>query len=214
MTLTPEQKDHAMELIAMGDKLEAVRYFQQVLTIDAEQALVLAEKLEEEIDAEDSLALKELEQKHDTLSQSGANVGRIVGTLFMSIGVIMLLVVFYLIYSHQQFEKNAKVVKATITEYQSYESRDDNGNTTVMFTPVFEYEFKGTKHTYVSTTSSSSRDYEIGQKVDMLVNPDDPQDVLINSFMGKWFLPLLLGIMGSVFSGMGYLVYTLLGKKE
>lgn len=213
MTLTPEQKEHAMDLIAMGDKLDAVRYFQQVLNIDAEQALLLAEKLEEEIDAEESPDLKEFEQQRTKLKESGANVGRIVGTLFMGIGMVMLLVVGYLIYSHQQFEKNAKVVKATLTAYQSYDSRDDDGSTTTMFTPVFEYEFKGTKHTYVSNSSSSSKDYEIGEKVDMMVNPDDPKDVLVDSFMGKWFLPLLLGIMGTVFTGMGYLAYALLGKK-
>ena len=214
MTLTPEQKEHAIELIAMGDTLEAVRYFQQVLNIDAEQALALAEKLKEEVDAEDSVDMKEFEQQHEKLKESGANVGRIVGTIFMSVGMVMLAVVFYLIYSHQQFEKSAKVVKATMTAYQSYESRDDNGNTTTMFTPVFEYEFKGKAYTHVSTTSSSSKDYEIGEKIDVLVNPDDPQDVLINSFMGKWFLPLLLGIMGALFTGIGYLVYALLGKKE
>jgi len=214
MTLTPEQKEHAMELISMGDNLEAVRYFQQVLNIDAEQAVLLTEKLEEEIDAEESPGLKEFEQQHTKLKESGANVGRIVGTLFMGIGMVMLLVVAYLIYSHQQFAKNAMVVKATLTAYQSYDSRDDDGSTTTMFTPVFEYEFKGTKHTYVSNSSSSSQDYEIGEKVDMMVNPDDPQDVLVDSFMGKWFLPLLLGIMGTVFTGMGYLAYAVLGKKE
>jgi hypothetical protein len=214
MTLTPEQKEHAMDLIFMGEKLEAVRYFQQALNIDAEQALMLAEKLEEEIEAEDSQVLKEFEQQHTNLKESGPNVGRIVGALFMGIGIVMLLVVAYLIYSHQQFEKNAKVVKATVTEYQSYNSRDDDGSTTTMFTPVFEYEFKGTKHTYVSNTSSSSKDYEIGEKVDMMVNPDDPQDVLIDSFMGKWFLPLLLGFMGTLFTGLGYVAYAVIGKKE
>lgn len=214
MTLTPEQKEHAVELISMGDKLEAVRYFQLVLNIDAAQALTLAEKLQEEIEAEDDAALQDFEQQHTRLKTSGANVGRIVGALFMGIGMVMLAIVCYLIYSHQQFENRAKVVKATLTTYQSYNSRDNDGSSTTMYTPVFEYEFKGITHTHVSNTSSSSKDYEIGERVDMMVNPDAPQDVLIDSFMGKWFLPMLLGVMGAVFTGMGYLVYAVLGKQE
>jgi hypothetical protein len=50
MNLTPEQKEHAIELIEMGEKLQAVRYFQETLNVSAEEALLLTEKLEEEID--------------------------------------------------------------------------------------------------------------------------------------------------------------------
>jgi len=212
MTLTPEQKEHAIDLIEMGEKLEAVRYFQEVLNIDAEQALLLAEKLEQEVEA--SPAMQELSQKHEEMKRSGAHVGRLVGLIFMSIGMVMLVVVFYLLYTHQQFEKNALTVKGTVVEFQSYESRNKNSSSTTMYTPVFEYEFKGKKYTYVSTSSSNIKEYEVGESLDILVDPENPSEVLVNSFMEKWFLPILLGFMGALFTGLGYVAFAVLGKKS
>ena len=211
MTLTPEQKEHAIDLIEMGEKLEAVRYFQEVLNIDAEQALLLAEKLEQEVEAGPDM--QELRQKHEEMKRSGANVGRLVGLIFMSIGMVMLAVVVYLLYTHQQFEKNARTVKGTVVEFQSYESRNNNSSTT-MYTPVFEYELKGKKYTYVSTSSSNIKEYEVGERLDILVDPENPAEVLVNSFMEKWFLPLLLGFMGTLFTGLGYVAFAVLGKKS
>jgi hypothetical protein len=209
MTLTPEQKEHAIDLIEMGEKLEAVRYFQEVLSIDAEQALLLAEKLEHELEPD----MQEFQQKHEEMKRSGAKVGRLVGLIFMSIGMVMLAVVCYLLYDHQQFEKNAVNVKGTVVEFQSYISSNDNSSTT-MYTPVFEYTYKGKKYTYVSTTSSNVKEYEVGESLDILVDPENPAEVLVNSFMEKWFLPLLLGFMGTLFTGLGYVAFTVLGKKS
>ena len=95
MTLTPEQKEHAIDLIEMGEKLEAVRYFQQVLSIDAEQALLLAEKLEKEVEPE--FDQQELLQKAEEMKRSGAKVGRLVGLIFMSIGIVLLVVAGYFV---------------------------------------------------------------------------------------------------------------------
>jgi cytoskeletal protein RodZ len=212
MTLTPEQKEHAIELIEMGEKLEAVRYFQEVLNIDAEQALLLAEKLEQEVEA--GPAMQELHQKHEEMKRSGTNVGRLVGLIFMSIGMVMLAVVVYLLYAHQQFEKNALTVKGTVVEFQSYESRNNNSSSTTMYTPVFEYEFKGKKYTHVSTSSSNIKEFEVGEPLDILVDPENPAEVFVNSFMEKWFLPLLLGFMGALFTGLGYVAFAVLGKKS
>jgi hypothetical protein len=83
-----------------------------------------------------------------------------------------------------------------------------------MYTPTFEYEFNGQSYTHVSSTSTSSKEFEIGQTISILVDPKDPQEILVNSFMEKWFVPLLLGGIGIVFTGMGYLVFRLLGRKD
>jgi len=82
-----------------------------------------------------------------------------------------------------------------------------------MYTPTFQYEFKGKTYTYKSTTSSSSPDYEIDETVDVLIDPDKPLEILVDTFWEKWFLPLLLGFMGFMFSGMGLMAYRLLGNK-
>jgi hypothetical protein len=155
-----------------------------------------------------SRALQREARKHP-----GINVGRIVGMIFMSIGGIMLAVVAYLVVSSYQFEQRAQPIKGIVIDYQSYQSRNDNGGSTTMYTPVYQYEFKGKSYTHVSSTSTSSKDYEISETVEMLIDPDDPKEILIDSLMEKWFVPLLLGFMGTLFTGLGFVVFRLLGKQ-
>lgn len=213
MNLTPEQKEHAVELIEMGEKLDAVRYFQETLQVSAEEALLLAEKLEEEIEETDLEDIKELQQ--EALKQPGVNVGRLVGMIFMSIGTIMLAVVAYLLVSNYQFMQRAQSVKGKVIDYQSYQSRDrDSNSSTSMYTPTYQYAYKGKLYTHISTTSTSSKDYEIGDPVEILIDPEDPKEILINSFMVKWFLPLLLGFMGTLFTGLGFVAFRFLGKQS
>lgn len=212
MTLTPEQKEHVIELIEMGEKLDAVRYLKETLNLTADEALLLAEKLEEEV--EGSSLLEDFKSKEAEMKrQPGMDVGRVVGTIFMSLGGIMLAVVAYLGVSNYQFTQRAIPVKGKVIDYDTYQSRNDNGGSTTMHTPTFQYKFKGKTYTYKSTTSSSSRDYEIDETVDVLVDPEKPMEILIDTFWEKWFLPMLLGFMGFMFSGMGYMAYRLLGNK-
>ncbi|MCB0489208.1 MAG: DUF3592 domain-containing protein [Cyclobacteriaceae bacterium] len=204
--LSPNQKQHAKSLINSGQKLEAVRYLQNQLNVGADQALSLTEKLEEEINAE-----FEAELNNTRGSAKDTKMPRLVGGLFMTLGSIMLLIVLYIIYSNNQFVKRAIPVMGEVVNYDSYESSNDDGGTTTMFTPTYAYSFNGREYKYKSTTSSSAQDYSIGDKVEILVDPDDPNSILINDFWERWLLVLVLGFLGTMFSGMGYLVYRFLG---
>lgn len=213
MTLTPEQKEEAIDLIHVGNKLEAVRYLQQVLNINAEQALLLTEKLEQEIKAEDEAVFEELKMaRENNPQQSPINVGRLVGGIFMGVGSILLAVVAWISVSNYKFAQRAIPVTGTVINYNNYESRNDDGRHTTMYTPTYQYDFNGKTYTYISSTSSSSREYEINEKVNVLVDPDQPEEVLIDSFWDRWFVVVLLGFMGTLFTGLGYLVFRFLGK--
>ena len=210
MTLTPEQKEEAIDLIETGDKLKAVRYLKETLFISSDQALVLAEKLEAELEGP-------VQDEEGNLTgssrSSGINVGKVVGGSFMVVGLIQLAVVAYLIVSHYKFEQRAQPVQGKMIDYDSYQSRDSKtGSTSTMYTPIFEYSFRGKPYKYKSSTSSSMQEYQIDEIVEVLVDPDDPQNPLINSFWEKWFLSILLGFMGTLFGGLGFLAYWFLGR--
>jgi hypothetical protein len=210
--MTPEQKEHAIELIEMGNQLDAVRYLQETLDITSEQALILAEKLEEETESE---LEKEFKSMQDEMHQKpSVNIGRLVGGIFMGLGVIMLAIAAYFIVSNYKFSERAITVKGKVIDYNSYESRNDDGGSTTMYTPTFEYEFQSKTYTHKSTTSSSSQDYELDELVDVLVDPDNPKEILIDSFWEKWFVSVLLGFLGTLFTGMGYLAYRVFGKHQ
>lgn len=207
VTLTPDQKTHASQLIASGRQLEAVRYLREVLGVSLEQGMALAEKLE----AEEGGAVTPLAQRVTTHLKSGSSVAKLVGRIFMTVGLLMIGVAAYFVYSNRQFEQRARPVQGTVVDFQSYVSTNDNSSTT-MYKPVFEYVFNGKTYTYVSTTSSSSPEFEVGEKVNILVNPQNPEDVLVDSFLEKWLISLILGIMGTFFTGMGYVAYRVLGR--
>ncbi len=209
MTLSQEQRQHAIELIESGEKLEAVRYFQQVLAIDAEHALTLTEKLEYEIEHSQPIENDLKKQFQPTR----IHVGKLVGAIFMSIGIVLVSITAYLIYSNQKFEVRAQPVKGKVIDYRSHISSHDNGST-MLYSPVFSYEFNGKTFTYFSTTSSSDKDYTVGEVIEILVDPDDPENVLVNSFMEKWFLSVLLGCMGTAFTVMGYVAYRAMGNRK
>jgi len=127
--------------------------------------------------------------------------------LFLVIGIFIMTAAVYLVISGYQFEQRSVIVQGKMIEYEIYTDREDNGASTTMYTPVFQYEYKGETYTHKSKSSSSSQDYIIDEPVDIFVNPDDPSDILIDSFWEKWMLPILLGFMGAVFTTMGFLRY-------
>lgn len=202
--MTEDEKEHASALLRMGEKLEAVRYLQETLDVDAEQALALAEKLDEaQASSEMRERLEELRNQHDSALKS--IVPTIVGSIFMGLGLIMLGVAAYIIYADDQFAQRAVPVTGKTIGYSSYISRDDDGHETTMFTPIFEYTFNETKYTYKSDMSSSSKDFATGDPVEILVDPNDPESVLIHSFWQQYTLPMILGFLGVMFTGMGYM---------
>ena len=209
--LTPEQKEHATELIEMGDKLEAVRYFQQTLQVDADQALLLAETLQQEIEAADTAEFKAMEQTIPA-SPTGLNVGKTVGSIFMGIGGVLIAIAAWLFYSNYTFQQRAVPVKVTVLSYETHQSRNDDGGSTTMYRPTFQYEFRGKTYTYESNGSSSSPEFNEGESVDALLDPEDPTEILIQSFMEQWFAIVLLSGMGIVFGGLGFVVNKQLGK--
>src|SRR5262245_12001704 len=131
MDITEEQKEHVTSLLEAGDKLGAVRYMQEEFGLTADQALQMAEKLDEQLD--DIAKEKMVADVHRTLN-SGINPARIVGTIFGLLGLGFLATVGILIYLDQQFQKTAIPTKGKVVDMSSYESRDkDTGQTTTMY---------------------------------------------------------------------------------
>ena len=99
----------------------------------------------------------------------------------------------FIFISNQELANNGVVVTATVV--------DDP------YQPTFEYIFEGDTLYYYSSTSSDPPSYHLGEQVEMFVNPVDPYDTLVNTFMDRWFVIVLLGGMGSVFFGIGLLSF-------
>ena len=214
MDITSEQRQQIEQLMDAGDELAVVRYLQSTFNVSTDEAMLLAEKLKADYDRENPTPTITPQEMFERLKggRSGLNVGKMVGTIFLSIGLIVLAVDGFLIYRDYQFQKRAVPVTGTVVDYDTHYSRDDDGGQTLMYATVYEYDFRGKHYTYTSSTSSSSPTGEVGERVEVLVDPDSPWEITVNTFWERWFIILVLTLFGGIFATVGYFVRRALGK--
>ncbi len=73
-----------------------------------------------------------------------------------------------------------------------------------MARPVISYLWEGKELTYVSNTYTNPPAFERGERVELFVNPSDPSDVWINSFVECYLAMTIVGGIGVVFLALFY----------
>ena len=184
MEVAEVQKQYIRDLLIKGRKIEAIKYLRTNFDLTLKDAKRLAELIDEDI-AEDEYLKRP--------KRLGSGGGAVLTSVFGLIGAIMLGVAVYLYTLHKNFVKEAEHVIAVVVSNPSQ--------------PVFEYEFNGQTYTYYSNVESEPPSYSMGEEVQIYVNPSNPNDVLVNTFMDRWFVITLLGGMGVVFLGVSLLVF-------
>ncbi len=119
MQLTDEQQEELDVLINSGEKLEAIRYAQQTIGLDAESAISLVEKLEKQYEEEDEAAFATTVKEHE---KSMSNVPAIIGGIFGGIGVLLLVLGAYFGYRTQTFLETAVAIPGIVKEYRESEA--------------------------------------------------------------------------------------------
>jgi len=127
-----------------------------------------------------------------------------VNTLIFSVlGVGLLIGAVYSANNSYEFKNAASLTQGKVVDY--IKRRSNDGTT---YAPVIEFVTeKNTTVEFTSSSSSSYRSYSIGDKIDVLYLENNPNNARINSFMSLWFLPIILGFIGSVFFGIGLYAY-------
>jgi len=108
-----------------------------------------------------------------------------VGTLLLSIAAIIF-------YFNQKANNQYTHIEGVVVRNQFI-----NG----MSRPIITYSWEGKELTYMSTTYTNPPAFERGEKVELFVNPSDPDDVYINSFSQRWLAMTIVGGIGVVFLG-------------
>jgi hypothetical protein len=207
MALTNQEKVRLEMLLKLGDEQKAMQFLQEELNLSAEEARQAVEKLKPSVKPlPRSLIQKFNSRKNETKNDK---MGSRIGLLFMVIGIIMLGFSGYTAYSNYKFMENAISITGKVIDLDTHYSSDDDGGSTLMYSPVFEYEYNGQTYKHYSDVSSSSPDFEINEEAEIFINPDSPGSALVNSFMERWFVVVLLGGMGIMFAGFGYMAVRL-----
>lgn len=124
----------------------------------------------------------------------------IFGGVFGLVGLAMLVFAGALLFSELAFRHEAVRVEGKVIDLVSL--RGGKGGST--WKPRVEYlDRNGVAHRATGGVASNPPSFEIGDKVEVFYRSEDPDNAHVGGFMQSWFGPLLLGVMGTVFSGVG-----------
>lgn len=209
MTLTPDQKKHVEDLLRQGDELAVVRYLQKNLGMSADEALKLTEKLDKTVEESPEVKMSQFMAQAGKRTMSDSNVSKWIGGIFLFFGLVMLSVGCYIFYTNYTFAQTAVPVTGKVVDFDISYSTDDDGNTSTMYSGVFEYEYNGEMYRHTGEVASSSPDYDEGEEVEILIDPNNPNHALVNTFWDRWFVILIVGFFGVAFTGAGFMVLRL-----
>jgi hypothetical protein len=79
--------------------------------------------------------------------------------------------------------------------------QDADGDTT--YYPRVQFEAEGRSYQFKGQVGSGYGTFSVGEQVEVLYDPADPDRARINSFVQLWFFPMFLGVLGAVFTAFG-----------
>lgn len=133
--------------------------------------------------------------------------------LFGVIGLGLLAGAIALALNTRSFISTAKRAQGSVIEL--IEKRDSDGSVT--YKPVVAFTAdSGASVNFTSSFSSNPPAYDVGEGVEVLYAPDNPNKARIRGFGSLWLGPTILGGIGAVFAsiGFGILIASRLNKKK
>lgn len=111
---------------------------------------------------------------------------------FGGVSVLLLMITALLFYFDQRAANQFTRIEGTVirNQFRSGTAR-----------PIISYSWNGKEMTYADNTYTNPPAYDRGEKVELFVNPRDPADVWINSFVGRFLAMTIVGGLGLFFLG-------------
>jgi hypothetical protein len=134
--------------------------------------------------------------------------------VFGGIGLLLLAISGFLVYNHQRFMGSALKGHGEVIRLEYHRSSNGSGGT---YYPVVRYTTQdGKEIEFTSSSGSNPASYEEGEKVNVMYNPKNPQEVSLPDFFSQWGAALIVGFIGAVFGsvGFGFGFYELKRKKD
>lgn len=184
MNINPETKQALIELLREGKRNEAKTYATRQFEVSPDQAELLIQALEREIPQTST-------QPAALTAQSAGCFLKILKTVRAGaavFSVILMLVTFLSWYLNNNFAHKAIQVKGIVTELVPQDSGSSG------MAPVVEYTFNGENKLYRSQVFSQPPAYQPGEEVTLLINPDNPDDVVIDNFSERYFTTFIFGL--------------------
>ena len=128
--------------------------------------------------------------------------GLIFGLIFGGVGFLLAALAMFFLIRTRIFINNSQQTQGTIT--QMVYSRDSESSG---YIPVFRFRtLQGQEVEVSGNLRTNPPQFQVGQTIDVLYDPDNPQKARIKKWMNLYFVPALLGFLGLLFGGIGIAV--------
>jgi hypothetical protein len=126
-----------------------------------------------------------------------------VGLLFLVLGLGLGAGAFVAFVRTRTFLATAYTTQGEVLALEAYQ--DKGGGT--LYRPVLRFRTHAGQETeFRSPEGSSAPGFQVGQRIDVVYNPEEPSDARIQGFMQLWLPTLILGTLGGIFVLVGALL--------
>jgi len=135
--------------------------------------------------------------------------GTIFGLVFGGVGTLLVALALFFFIRTRIFINNSQQTQGTITQMVYSHDSESSG-----YTPVFRFRtFQGQEVEVSGNLRTNPPQFQVGQTIDVLYDPENPQKARIKKWMNLYFVPALLGFLGLVFGciGVGMIIAIQLG---
>jgi len=182
-TLTGDLKVEVQRLLHDRKKLEAVKYVRLQTQAGLKEALVLVE----EVERESNPNAKSLSAGGGCL-KTGVNG---IAILFAGVALLLFIITGIVYYRDAQLINKSVKINGRVVELVS------NKGT---YAPVIAYTLNGKDHRYESTAYTKPSAYEMDEVVPMFVNPNKPDELVLDTFTDRWLAISIVGGIGLFFT--------------
>jgi hypothetical protein len=95
----------------------------------------------------------------------------------------------YAAYNSYNLGKNGEATTGIVTRME--ESNTTEGGCCV-YSPVIEFEANGQTYTFKGDSASNPPEYEVGEEMRVLYNPENPNNAQINKASERWLMPVII----------------------
>ena len=119
-----------------------------------------------------------------------------VGLIFGIVGILLLAIAAFFFMRTRTFIGRAKEAKGTVIQM---EYRRNSSSSSGAYAAVYQFKTSdGQTIIKQDTLASNPPRFKVGQVLDVLYEPDNPNRATINTWMSLYFLPALLAALGVV----------------
>ncbi len=138
----------------------------------------------------------------------------LIKNLFFVLGVAMLIGTYFLFKSTNEFLAKAISTEGKVIELVRKKSGNSSNNS-ISYHPLVSFvDQEGYNSEFLSSSGSNPPAYKVGEKVEILYNPESPLDAKINSFSPLWGGVAITGFLGTTFTLLGGVILWANKKKR